>query len=181
MVLQSPKLQGLTESALFLTQTDCTMFPDKLHDVFGPGTDRLHDVRPELQTNYTMFFRARETKTFSLIEGEPVRGVFPGDGEDLLHAAVILPVPGVIPAVAHIAVKGRTYPEFLQTGLEVGISHRRGAVHDAELPADVTQGAVTVHGLRLEASHELLPVEENKILTEAATAPGGSCHIDFSD
>ena len=51
-----PKAQSVTRMKFSKNQTDYTRLSDKLHEVFLPESDRLHDVPKNYQTNYTRFF-----------------------------------------------------------------------------------------------------------------------------
>ena len=51
-------------------QTDYTRLSDKLHEVFLPESDRLHDVPKIYQTNYTRFFGARKRLSDRATDGK---------------------------------------------------------------------------------------------------------------
>ena len=104
------------------------------------------------------------------VEDDPVGCEAAGGGEDFPDRAVGEPVPGVIPAAAHVTVNSIPDAEFPKAGEEGSERQTPGAIDNAESSADLAEGPVAVRAVCLEAALELFPVMEKEALAKAHPA-----------
>ena len=105
-----------------------------------------------------------------LVEGNPVGRVLSRSREQFLDRSVVFSVPGVIPSPSHVAIKSILCSQFLKAVKEMAERKRAGAVYDAELSSDFTEGSIAVDPFRLYASFEPLPVMEQHALAVSHSA-----------